>query len=396
MSWSARSRRRSPASGWSRASARRSREVEPARGAARALFAPGCGWSGCRPSTPPRCRRSRRSARSACCCSAAGWRCRGDHLGTFLAFSTYLGQLVGPVRQVTALLTIGQQARAGVERVLEVDRLRARSSSSAGRGRRCRRARWASVRRRRVRLHPAPSRCCAACRCGSGRARRWRSSARRLGQVDLALLVPRFYDVHAGAVRDRRTRRPRRCDSPIAALGIGMVFEDSFLFSDTIAANIAYGRPGRQPRPRSRRPPGAAEAARLHRRAAGGLRHRGRRARPDPVRRPAAADRAGPGAADRPARAVSTTPPPRSTRVEAEILATLRAADGRPDHAADRAPPVHPGAGRPDRGAGRRPGRRRRHLRRAEARSPLFRLLLAGPARAGRRHGRGSRAAGPR
>jgi len=41
-------------------------------------------------------------------------------IGTFLAFATYLGQLVSPVRQVTALLSIGQQARAGVERVLEV------------------------------------------------------------------------------------------------------------------------------------------------------------------------------------------------------------------------------------------------------------------------------------
>ncbi|MCL2782061.1 MAG: ABC transporter ATP-binding protein, partial [Actinomycetia bacterium] len=47
-----------------------------------------------------------------------GWLALNGHLtlGTFLAFSTYLGQLVGPVRQLTSLLTIGQQARAGVER----------------------------------------------------------------------------------------------------------------------------------------------------------------------------------------------------------------------------------------------------------------------------------------
>ena len=51
-----------------------------------------------------------------------GWLALHGHitLGTFLAFSTYLAQLVGPVRQLAALLTIGQQARAGVERVLDV------------------------------------------------------------------------------------------------------------------------------------------------------------------------------------------------------------------------------------------------------------------------------------
>ena len=37
-------------------------------------------------------------------------------LGTFLAFSLYLAQLVGPVRMLAALVTIGQQARASVIR----------------------------------------------------------------------------------------------------------------------------------------------------------------------------------------------------------------------------------------------------------------------------------------
>ena len=51
-----------------------------------------------------------------------------------------------------------------------------------------------------------------------------------------------------------------------------------------------------------------------------------------------------------------------------------------PHHAADRAPPLHPGAGRPDRGAGPRPGRRRRHRTRSSTeRCPLYRLLLSGP-----------------
>ncbi|TSB31698.1 ABC transporter ATP-binding protein, partial [Streptomyces benahoarensis] len=51
-----------------------------------------------------------------------GWMAtRGEvTLGTFVAFSTYLAQLVGPVRMLAVVLTVGQQARAGVERVYEL------------------------------------------------------------------------------------------------------------------------------------------------------------------------------------------------------------------------------------------------------------------------------------
>src|SRR5271156_1181621 len=40
-------------------------------------------------------------------------------LGTFLAFSTYIVQLVAPARQLAGVLTIGQQARAGIERIFQ-------------------------------------------------------------------------------------------------------------------------------------------------------------------------------------------------------------------------------------------------------------------------------------
>src|SRR5690606_21905553 len=51
-----------------------------------------------------------------------GWLAlRGNlTLGTFLAFSAYLTQLVGPVRMLANLLTVGQQAKASVIRVFEV------------------------------------------------------------------------------------------------------------------------------------------------------------------------------------------------------------------------------------------------------------------------------------
>ncbi|MGH3156008.1 MAG: ABC transporter ATP-binding protein, partial [Streptosporangiaceae bacterium] len=51
-----------------------------------------------------------------------GWLAlRGDiPLGVFLAFSLYIGQMVAPVRALTTLITIGQEARASVIRVYEV------------------------------------------------------------------------------------------------------------------------------------------------------------------------------------------------------------------------------------------------------------------------------------
>ncbi len=63
------------------------------------------------------------------------------------------------------------------------------------------------------------------------------------GKTTLANLLPRFYDVDAGAVRvDGRDVR----DLDLASLRgqIGIVAQDTFLFNDTVANNIAYGRPG--------------------------------------------------------------------------------------------------------------------------------------------------------
>ena len=58
----------------------------------------------------------------------------------------------------------------------------------------------------------------------------------------MALLLPRFYDVTGGAVRiDGVDVRDVTLES--LRRQIGVVFEESFLFSATIRANIAYGRP---------------------------------------------------------------------------------------------------------------------------------------------------------
>ncbi|MGH9661783.1 MAG: ABC transporter ATP-binding protein, partial [Bryobacteraceae bacterium] len=63
------------------------------------------------------------------------------------------------------------------------------------------------------------------------------------GKSTLASLVPRFHDATEGAVRiDGRDVRDVTLDS--LRLSIGIVAQDTFLFNDTIAANIAYSRPG--------------------------------------------------------------------------------------------------------------------------------------------------------
>jgi subfamily B ATP-binding cassette protein MsbA len=63
------------------------------------------------------------------------------------------------------------------------------------------------------------------------------------GKTTLANLVPRFYDVSGGAVKiDGRDVR----SLSLAGLRrqIGIVAQDTFLFNDTVANNIAYGQPG--------------------------------------------------------------------------------------------------------------------------------------------------------
>lgn len=63
------------------------------------------------------------------------------------------------------------------------------------------------------------------------------------GKTTLTNLIPRFYDVTGGAIRiDGHDIR----DLTLSSLRnkIGIVQQDVYLFSDTVGANIAYGKPG--------------------------------------------------------------------------------------------------------------------------------------------------------
>ena len=163
-------------------------------------------------------------------------------LGTFVAFSSYLLQLVGPVRALAALVTTGQEARASVIRVFEVidtepgvtDRPGAVPLGSAPAAVDLDDVSFGYVPGRPVlrglSLHVAVGETVALVgTSGSGKS-------------TIAQLLPRFYDVTGGTLRvGGHDVRDLTLDSLRAS--IGLVSEDSFLFSDTVRANIAYGRP---------------------------------------------------------------------------------------------------------------------------------------------------------
>lgn len=63
------------------------------------------------------------------------------------------------------------------------------------------------------------------------------------GKTTVANLMARFYDVDEGRVRvGGHDVRELTCDSLLRA--ISMVFQNVYLFNDTVRANIAFGRPG--------------------------------------------------------------------------------------------------------------------------------------------------------
>jgi len=163
-------------------------------------------------------------------------------LGTFLAFSSYLAQMSGPVRMLTALVTIGQEARASVIRVLEV--IDSRPVITDPPGARPLPADAAGIEFDDVRFGYVPSE--PVLRGLSLRVSPGETVAvvgtSGSGKSTISLLLPRFYDVSGGAVRvGGHDVRDVTQDSLRAS--IGLVMEESFLFSDTVRANIAYGRP---------------------------------------------------------------------------------------------------------------------------------------------------------
>ena len=167
-------------------------------------------------------------------------------LGTFLAFSAYLIQLVGPVRALTSLVTIGQEARASVIRVFEVidSRPVIRDRPGAADLPADLPAGTPAMELDDVQFSYVPGQPVLrglSLRVEPGETLALAGTAAS-GKSTISLLVPRFYDVAGGALRvGGQDVRDLTRDSLRGA--IGLVMEESFLFSDTVSANIAYGRP---------------------------------------------------------------------------------------------------------------------------------------------------------
>ncbi|MEQ7128122.1 ABC transporter ATP-binding protein [Actinopolymorpha sp. B11F2] len=173
-----------------------------------------------------------------------GWlTLRGDiTLGTFLAFASYLALMVAPVRTFVGQFAQWNTTRAAVVRVLEIIDARptitdAPDADIAPQG-------AVPVELDDVTFgydpdHPVLRGVSLRVEPGESLALVGGTGS---GKSTVALLLARLYDPQGGAVSlDGRDIRALTIGSLRARMGT--VLEESFLFSDTVRANIAFGRP---------------------------------------------------------------------------------------------------------------------------------------------------------
>jgi ATP-binding cassette subfamily B protein len=161
--------------------------------------------------------------------------------GVFITFLQYLNMLVWPVQMLGEQVAAGQRATTSAARIWNVlreeptvqERPHARSLPG-GRG---------EVVFDHVEFSYLPGRPVLrdfSLRIPAGMAVAL-VGATGCGKSTVARLLPRFYDISRGSItidgtdiRDLKLQDLRR--------NVGLVFEDTFLFSDTVRNNIAYGR----------------------------------------------------------------------------------------------------------------------------------------------------------
>ena len=169
---------------------------------------------------------------------------RGElSVGELVAFNAYILMLAAPAQQLTNLVNAAGEASAGAQRALEVLDTPAEIASPAeavnlpalrgevefrGVALKYQDEKQASLAE--VNLRVAPNQLVALI------------GATGSGKTSLVNLIPRFYDVTEGTVLVDGVD-VRRADLPSLRRQIGLVLQTSLLFSDSIKANIAYGRP---------------------------------------------------------------------------------------------------------------------------------------------------------
>jgi len=173
-------------------------------------------------------------------------------LGQLVGFNVFVVMLIWPLRMLGMIIAQAQRGAAAAERVHEiletspviVDSSGGRSLPAVGPG-----GGRGEVRFEEVRFAYAPELPIVldgfdlVVPAGQSVAL---VGATGSGKTTVARLIPRFYDALSGAVRvdgvDVREVRLRELRK-----AVGIVFEDTFLFSDSIAANIAFADPDASP-----------------------------------------------------------------------------------------------------------------------------------------------------
>ena len=178
-----------------------------------------------------------------------GWLVlRGElPLGTgLIVFAGLLEQFSGQVNQVATVVNSVQQSLIGARRVFEILDAPIEVKSLPGAQARPRLAGAVSFENvsfaydgidpvlRDISLEVRPGQCVAIL------------GATGAGKSVLMSLIPRFWDPTSGCVRlDGIDARELKLDD--LRRNIGLVFQESFLFSNTVAANIAFGHPDATP-----------------------------------------------------------------------------------------------------------------------------------------------------
>ncbi|MDD2710045.1 MAG: ABC transporter ATP-binding protein [Verrucomicrobiae bacterium] len=172
-----------------------------------------------------------------------GWSVFGGNMtaGDFVAFTGYLWNLFGPVQVLSGLIQVGINARTGFERILHILNTRPKVVEAANpvvlsniKGRVVfnhvgfRYADRPTIQDFSLDVHPGE----VIALVGSSGS----------GKSTVVSLLTRFHDVETGTILIDGVDL-RHLDYDVYRRQIGIVLQDSFLFSSTIEENIRYGKP---------------------------------------------------------------------------------------------------------------------------------------------------------